>query len=97
MPRLSDQQLDQALAALPAWRRDGDQLACDYEFRDAVEAIGFIVQVAALQERANHHATITATYNRVGIALSSHDEGGITERDLALAREIEERAQARHG
>lgn len=92
MPRLSDQQLDQALAGLPGWRHEGDEIVRDYESRDAVEAIGFIVQVAALQERADHHATIAWTYNRVRIALNTHHEGGITERDIALAHEIEERA-----
>lgn len=92
MARLSDQQLDQALAGLPGWRHEGDAIVRDYECSDAVEAIGFIVQVAALQERADHHAAITWTYNRVRIALNTHDEVGITERDITLAREIEERA-----
>lgn len=94
MPRLTAAELADALAALPAWRNEGDELVRDCAFRDAVEAIGFIAQVAALQERANHHATITTTYNRVRLALTTHDEGGITERDVALAGEIEERARA---
>ncbi|MFN8586066.1 MAG: 4a-hydroxytetrahydrobiopterin dehydratase [Dehalococcoidia bacterium] len=92
MPRLNDARLNEALASLHDWRHEDGQLVRDFEFRDAVEALGFIVRVAALQERANHHATITATYNRVGLALTTHDEGGITDRDVALARDIDERA-----
>ncbi len=94
MPRLTTDQIDEALVNLPDWRREGDELLRDCTFRDAVEAIGFIVQVAALQERVDHHATITWTYADVTLALSTHDEGGISERDVALAREIEERIPA---
>ena len=92
MPRLSDSDIDQALAGLEGWRREGDELVRDFEVGDFVAALGLIVQISALAERANHHPTLTNTYNRVRIALSSHDEGGITERDVALAKEIAERA-----
>jgi 4a-hydroxytetrahydrobiopterin dehydratase len=92
MPRLSDTEIEQALADLEGWRREGDDLVRDFVQRDFVAALGLIAQIAALAERANHHPTLTNTYNRVRVALSTHDEGGITERDVALAREIEERA-----
>lgn len=91
MSRLTDAQLEDALLTLPAWRRAGDALVRDLAFRDAIEAVGFIVRLAALQERADHHASVTWTYASVTLALSTHDEGGITEKDVALAREIEER------
>ncbi|MEZ4553283.1 MAG: 4a-hydroxytetrahydrobiopterin dehydratase [Dehalococcoidia bacterium] len=97
MPRMTDDQLVDALATLPAWQQQGEELVRELTFRDSVEAIGFVVQVAALQERADHHATITNTYNNVRLALTSHDEGGITDRDVALARDIEERARALGG
>jgi 4a-hydroxytetrahydrobiopterin dehydratase len=92
MPRLSDSEIEQALAALTGWRREADELLRDFELRDFVAALGLIAQIGALAERANHHPTLTNTYNRVRVALSTHDEGGITERDVALAREIEKRA-----
>ncbi len=92
MPRLSDSAIELALRGLPGWRREGDELARDFVLRDFVAALGFIAQVGALAERANHHPTLTNTYNRVRLALSTHDEGGITERDVALAMEISDRA-----
>jgi len=91
MPRLSDAEIEQALASLEGWGCEGDELVRDFALRDFVAALGFIAQVGALAERANHHPTLTNTYNRVRIALSTHDEGGITERDVALAKEISER------
>lgn len=91
MSRLSDTDIESALRDLEDWGREGDQLVRQFVFGDFVAALGFIVQVGTLAERANHHPTLTNTYNRVHIALSTHDEGGITERDVALAREISDR------
>jgi len=92
MPRLGDSEIEQALAGLKNWRREGDELVREFVLRDFVASLGLITQIGALAERANHHPTIANTYNRVRIGLSTHDEGGITERDVALARAIEERA-----
>ncbi len=92
MPKLSDAEVEQALAGLDGWRREGDTITRDFQFRDFVEAMGFIAQVGLLAERANHHPNLSNVYNRVTIALSTHDEGGITERDVSLATEISGRA-----
>ena len=91
MPPLSDTDVERALADLPGWRREGDEIIRDVVLRDFVAAMGFITQVGVLAERANHHPTITNTYNRVRVALSTHDEGGITAHDVDLAREISDR------
>jgi 4a-hydroxytetrahydrobiopterin dehydratase len=91
MAKLSNSEVDQALAGLDGWSRDGDQIVREFQFADFVEALGFITQAGVLAERADHHPTITNTYNRVGIALWSHDSGGVTERDIALATEINSR------
>ena len=88
MPKLSDAEVEQALAGLDGWRREGDTITRDFQFRDFVEAMGFIAQVGLLAERANHHPNLSNVYNRVTIALSTHDEGGVTERDVSLATEI---------
>lgn len=90
--KLTDAQVEEALATLDGWSRDGDTIRRDFEFPDFVAALGFIAQVGALAERANHHPNLTNVYNKVGIALSTHDEGGITGWDIDLAREINERA-----
>ena len=92
MAKLSDAEVEQALAGLDGWRREGETITRDFQFRDFVEALGFIAQVGLLAERANHHPNLSNVYNRVTIALSTHDEGGITERDVSLAKEIDGRA-----
>ncbi len=95
--RLPESEITAALATLPGWTLDltDGSLSRSYKFRDFVEAFGFVAQVAALQERMDHHATITNTYSQVGVRLWTHDAGGVTERDLTLARAIEERGLGR--
>lgn len=95
MPKLSEQEIDRALEALEGWNRRDKEIVRDFQFRDFVEAMGFIVQVGVLAERADHHPTLTNTYNRVTVALWSHDSDGVTERDVALAGEVNERASER--
>ena len=91
MPKLSDAEIEHALSDLEGWNRREDEIVRDFQFRDFVAAMGFIAQVGLLAERADHHPNLSNVYNRVTIALSSHDEGGITERDIKLATEINER------
>lgn len=90
--RLTDAEVEAALAGLPGWRRDGDRIRRDFQFADFVAALGFIAQVGALAERVDHHPELTNVYDRVTIALSTHDSGGITLMDTALAAEINARA-----
>lgn len=92
--RLTDAAIEAALARLDGWRRDGESIRRDFEFTDFVTALGFIVQVGALAERADHHPELTNVYNKVTIALSTHDAGGVTAMDTALAGEINGRALA---
>ena len=92
--RLTNAEIEAALAGLPGWRRDGDRIVRDFEFTDFVAALGFMVQVGALAERVDHHPELTNVYNRVTIALSTHDAGGITPMDTALAAEISVRVPA---
>ncbi len=92
MTTLSDTEIEEALAGLEGWTREGDEIVREFVLDDFVAAMGLITQVGVLAERANHHPTLTNTWNRVHIALSSHDAGGITDRDVKLAAEINERA-----
>ena len=82
---------NQALAALPTWTlvpgRDG--ISRDFAFKDFNEAFGFMTRVALAADRMDHHPEWSNVYNRVSIVLSSHDAGGLTERDMALARFID--------
>ena len=86
--RLSNSQIDDALSNLDGWSREGETIVRHFEFPDFVSALGFIVSVGLIAERANHHPEIHNVYNRVRINLSTHDVGGITDRDLSLARAI---------
>jgi 4a-hydroxytetrahydrobiopterin dehydratase len=82
--------LDTILRELPDWGvRDG-KLVREWRFPDFNEAMLFVNRVAAVAERANHHPDIDVRYNRVLLGLVSHDAGGITKRDAAMARELNE-------
>jgi len=86
--KLSDKEIQSHLAALPDWSLEDGQLHRRFVFRDFVTAFGFMSQVALLAERADHHPEWSNTYKTVDIHLSTHEAGGISERDFALAKEI---------
>lgn len=89
--RLDDDAINAALNGLDGWSRAGDTIVREFEFGDFVDAIGFIAKVGVLAERKNHHPELSNVYNRVRIELSTHDAGGITDLDISLAGEINER------
>ncbi len=89
MTLLDPAAVDAALAGLDGWRREGDALVRDLRFPSFMAAIRFIVRVADLAEAADHHPELSNVYWNVGIRLTTHDAGGITDRDLALARAID--------
>ena len=89
MTLLSEADLVGALARVPVWRREGGTIEREFRFRDFIETMGFVNRVALLAEKANHHPDLSIHYNRVLVELSSHDEGGLTERDVALAERID--------
>ena len=89
MQKATEAEIQSALAGLPGWERDDDGIAKSFEFADFSEAWGFLSRVALAAERLNHHPEWTNVYKQVLIRLSTHDAGGITERDFKLAAEIE--------
>jgi 4a-hydroxytetrahydrobiopterin dehydratase len=93
---LEGEALAQACQALDArWQVQPaglDQLTAiyaDFKFKDFVEAFGFMAQVAILSEKAGHHPEWSNVYNRVHVLLTTHDAGGLTEKDLSLAVQID--------
>lgn len=72
------------------WQEKNDQLSRDFSFDSYVQTFGFVSQVALLAQEMNHHPTITFGYNQVHVILTTHDEGGVTDKDRALAQEIED-------
>jgi 4a-hydroxytetrahydrobiopterin dehydratase len=87
MKKLDKDQVAQQLSAKPRWRLsdDGAAITRQFKFADFREAFAFMTQVALAAERADHHPEWTNVYNRVDIRLTTHDAGGLTERDFALA------------
>jgi 4a-hydroxytetrahydrobiopterin dehydratase len=93
--KLDAQDITERLAALGGWAvRDG-KLHREYKFGDFVEAFGFMASVALVAERMNHHPEWSNVWATVVIDLTTHDAGGITVADFALAVEIERLASAR--
>jgi 4a-hydroxytetrahydrobiopterin dehydratase len=85
---LSEPELHDLLVALPEWAHTDGMLVRHWNFKDFVEAMVFVNRVAALAEAAQHHPDIDIRYNRVRLALVSHDAGGITARDATMARRL---------
>jgi 4a-hydroxytetrahydrobiopterin dehydratase len=87
---LEDEQIEQRLNELGDWRREGVEILKTFEFDDFEAAIEFVNQVARLAERYDHHPDIDIRYSKVKLSLSTHSEGGITEKDFTLANDIEQ-------
>lgn len=90
MAVLDDARITQELKQLPGWSRAGQAIERRYEFPDFAQAMAFVNRIAELAEAANHHPDIDIRYNKVVLALVSHDSGGVTERDIRMARKISE-------
>ena len=75
--------------APPGWTNDGNALTRSYRFDDFAYAFAFLTRVAAHAEAVDHHPEFTSVWNRVDFRLTSHDAGGVTPRDLALAAAID--------
>ena len=89
--RLSDAAIEEALAGLPGWSRDGEVLVRSIRCAGWRAAIRLVDAVADEADRHNHHPDISITaYRNVEFRLTTHSEGGMTHRDVDLAREIEE-------
>lgn len=88
MPRLDDEQVRRRLAALDGWTRVGNTLARTYTFDSFAAAIAFVNRVATAAEAMDHHPDIDIRYREVRLVLSTHSEGGITEKDFDLAAQV---------
>lgn len=90
MARVSEADIQSALATLSGWARVDDEIMKTYECSSFAEAISFVVRIGFLAEHANHHPDLDIRYRKVKVALTTHDSGGLTDKDLELARRIEE-------
>jgi len=87
--KLSDEEIQQRLRALPSWTLRSGKLFRELSFESFVKAFGFMSSVALVAERMDHHPEWSNVYGRVVIELTTHDVGGVSERDFELARHIE--------
>ena len=91
MPKLSGEERKQALAQLKDWRevQGRDAIAKTFTFRDFNQAFGFMTRVALVAEKMDHHPEWSNVYKTVEVILSTHDAGGVTEKDIALAKAMD--------
>ena len=95
MTKLTAQAIAELGRDLPDWRCDGKTLTRDFKFKDFKIAFAFMTEVAAEADRADHHPDWSNLYDKVSIRLSTHDAGGLTDKDVALAQFIDAAARKR--
>jgi 4a-hydroxytetrahydrobiopterin dehydratase len=87
---LNDREREEALARLDGWGYEDGDIVRTFVFHDFAQASSFVNKVATVAEERHHHPDIDIRYNKVILRLSSHDVGGVTERDLALAEAFDD-------
>jgi 4a-hydroxytetrahydrobiopterin dehydratase len=93
MPKLTDAELTALLSEMEGWTSVGNAIHKEFGFPGFKGAIAFVNRVAERAESAGHHPDIEVHFNRVDISLSTHDAGGVTEKDAGLAAEIDAAAE----
>ena len=88
-PKLSEAEIQTALAALSQWQQEDNTIIREFHLPNFAAAVGFINAIAVLAETADHHPDLFLHgWNKVRVILSTHDQGGLTELDFALAQKI---------
>ncbi len=87
--KLSDSEIQARLASLPGWRVKDGKLHRELQFADFVTAFGFMTRVALVAEKRDHHPEWFNVYNKVVVDLVTHDAGGISDKDVELAKVME--------
>ena len=90
MAALSNEAIQQELANTPGWSYQGKEIHKKYTFKSFLPGIEFVNKIAQAAESTGHHPDITINYNVVGISLSTHSEGGVTQKDFDLAAKIDQ-------
>ncbi len=88
--KFNEAQIKASLAALPQWTRRGDAIMRTFQFKDFPAAMKFVDAVAVAAEQAWHHPDIDIRWNKVTLTLSTHDAGGLTDKDFELARQFDQ-------
>ena len=89
MAELTPEQVKGALGAVKGWEKQSAEIQRTYEFKDFAAAMDFVNKVARAAEEANHHPDIDIRWNKVKLALATHSEGGLTQKDFDLAKKVD--------
>lgn len=89
MEKLTSTQVKSALASVPAWKQEDSSITRTFEFKDFPAAIKFVDDLAKIAEKEYHHPDIDVRWNKVRLVLSTHDAGGLTEKDFNLAKRFD--------
>jgi 4a-hydroxytetrahydrobiopterin dehydratase len=89
MATMADEEITAALADLPGWEHGDGEISREYRLDSFAGAIAFVVRLSYAAEAANHHPDLDVRYSKVRVTLSTHSEGGVTAKDVDLARTIE--------
>ncbi len=89
MAKLNPEQIAERLKALPGWEYKNNAISKMFKFKEFLHGIGFVQRVAEIAEAADHHPDITINYTRVTFSCTTHDAGGVTDKDFKLAADIE--------
>ena len=89
MAAFTDAQIEESLDSLPSWSQEGEAIVKTFEFADFRAALDFMNRAAGPIDEMDHHPEWTNVYNRVDVRLTSHDVGGVTGRDVQLAKVLE--------
>lgn len=89
MAKFTPAQIKTALVAVPEWTKKGGAITRTYQFKDFPAAIQFVKTLAPVVEKAWHHPDIDIRWNKVTLTLTTHDQGGLTEKDFTLAKKLD--------
>ena len=95
--KLQKSEIERRLSALPGWEYKDNAISKLYRFKAFMDGIRFLNQVAEMAEAADHHPDVKINYTRITFSCSTHDQGGVTEKDFKLASQIEQAFQAYAG
>jgi 4a-hydroxytetrahydrobiopterin dehydratase len=94
MAKLEKSEIERRLSALPGWEFKDNAISKLYRFKTFMDGIRFLNKVAEMAEAADHHPDVKINYTRITFSCSTHDQGGVTEKDFKLASQIEEAYKA---
>jgi 4a-hydroxytetrahydrobiopterin dehydratase len=89
MPVLSDEEIQERLAGLEGWERDGDAITKEFKLDDFVGSVEFVKRLTPVAEEMNHHPDLAISWNKVTVSVTTHSEGGLTENDFELASRVD--------